>query len=233
MIRAVLFCFLLFLSCATTMKIVPGPGAHSSVILEGMAFAETSGVSIMLETQAWTGKPDILDKITPIRITLQNKSRDLLLIRYNVFHLEGLTSGDNYAALPPYEIRGTLDDPWIILPYPLPLPSAVVCQKFSVAPYCSRMYPAFPAYQDSFTVDSLYYSRYYTVWAKIELPTEEMLIKVLPDGVVEQGGYVSGFLYFEKIDRNEEELLFTADLIDALKGRLLGTITIPLQVIRK
>ncbi|HON10857.1 MAG TPA: hypothetical protein PLE24_08305 [Chitinispirillaceae bacterium] len=233
MIRAAFFCFLLFLSCATTMKIVPGPGAHSSVILEGMAFAETCGVSIMLETQAWTGRPDILDKITPIRITLQNKSGDLLLIRYNVFRLEGLTSGDSYAALPPYEIRGTLDDPWIILPYPLPLPSAVVCQKFSVAPYCSRMYPAFPVYQDSFTVDSLYYSRYYTVWAKIELPTEEMLIKVLPDGVIEQGGYVSGFLYFEKIDRNEEELLFTADLIDALRGRLLGTITIPLQVIRK
>ncbi len=228
-----LFAVLLILSCATNIKIVPGPGAQNSEVLEGAVYAEAAGVSILVEAQAWTGRPDILDKITPLRLTLQNNSGRLLLIRYSEFSITGLSSQNIYAALPPYEITGTLKDPWIILPYPFPLPSSIDCQKFSVAPYCSRMYPSFPAYQDSFTIDSLYYSRYYTVWAKIDLPTEEMIVKVLPDGVIESGGHASGFLYFEKVSRNEEKLLFTAELIDAVKGTLMGKIEIPLLVIKK
>ena len=229
----VVLIFLTFLYCATGFKMVPAPEAEKTGALEGAAHVELAGVEILVETEAWYGRPEILDKITPLRLTIQNNSGKLLLIRYSEFKISGVNSGKIYAALPPYEIRGTIEEPWLVLPYPFPVDPSIDCDKFSVAPYCSRMYPAFPAYRDTFPIDSLYYSHYYTVYSKIALPTVDMIKRVLPDGVIENDGHVSGFLYFEKVNRDEEQLEFTADLIDAVRGELLGTVKIPFLMVKK
>ena len=235
MVRLLFYIFLVLMiaGCAREIKLIPAPGGHKSSELQGAANAENSGVQVLVESDVWSGNPEILQKIIPLRVTIQNKSGRLLLIRYSEFKISGKETGRNYAALPPYEIRGTIQEPLIVLPYPFPINSLIEGDKFSVAPYCARMYPTLPAYQDSFSIDSLYYNRYYTVWAKIQLPTEEVLRKVLPDGVIDDGGHVSGFLYFETIHRREIELSFAMKLVDAANGQIFGTITIPYLLDKK
>lgn len=62
------------------------------------------------------------------------------------------------------------------------------------------------------------------------LPTIEMREAALPEGTLEDGGEVYGFLYFEKVAKEEIGLTFKNDLVDASDGKTFGTISIPLLV---
>jgi hypothetical protein len=53
-----------------------------------------------------------------------------------------------------------------------------------------------------------------------------MLDRALPDGVVEPGGRVGGFLYFQRLER-PGPFTFSVDLVDAKTGQRFGAITIP------
>ena len=58
----------------------------------------------------------------------------------------------------------------------------------------------------------------------------KMRIQALPQGVVESGGEVSGFIYFEKVDPEERRVRFRLDLAEAEEGTIFGTATIPFRV---
>jgi hypothetical protein len=53
-----------------------------------------------------------------------------------------------------------------------------------------------------------------------------MLQRALPEGVVEPGGRVGGFLYFQRLE-GPGPFTFSVDLVDAKTGERLGVITIP------
>jgi hypothetical protein len=57
-----------------------------------------------------------------------------------------------------------------------------------------------------------------------------MLAKGIPDGVLEPGGQISGFLYFEKLPGSLERITFEADLVNARTGANFGTVRIPFVV---
>lgn len=55
--------------------------------------------------------------------------------------------------------------------------------------------------------------------------------KALPEGVLEAGGKVTGFLYFEEIDVGPDETAtFTTVLVNASNGETVGAIRIPLEI---
>ncbi len=82
-----------------------------------------------------------------------------------------------------------------------------------------------------FSFDSEYYGFYNDYWRNIELPTQEMLDRALPEGSLEDGGRVEGFVYFEKVDPDQvERVVFRFDLIDAQTGGIFGTLSIPFVV---
>jgi hypothetical protein len=62
-------------------------------------------------------------------------------------------------------------------------------------------------------------------WREIVLPTEEILERALPEGVIDPGGQVEGFLHFAKVDVEESRDRFRADLVNARDGDVFGTIT--------
>lgn len=72
-----------------------------------------------------------------------------------------------------------------------------------------------------------YYNTYYARWRK-PLPTQEMVARALPEGVLQPGGKASGFLYFERVDEDLGLVHFRGRLVNAGDGSQLGVVEIPL-----
>jgi hypothetical protein len=179
--------------CTTTPELSPAPSANEAQSLEAAAVSTVEGVHIVARADAWTGRPEIKEEVTPLRVTIENNSTQPLRIRYSEFALVSPT-GKRYAALPPFAIEGAVEEPvQVESDYAVPRP-AFSYNRFSVAPYYAATFPAMQSYPGSFYYDQLYYDRYYTYWREISLPTEEMLEQALPEGVVDHGGQMEVFI---------------------------------------
>jgi hypothetical protein len=65
----------------------------------------------------------------------------------------------------------------------------------------------------------------------LKLPTPEMRQRVIPEGVVNSGGNLDGWLFFEKVeDENLDRVMFRADLVDAETGKKFAEVRIPFLV---
>lgn len=207
---------------ALGVAVIPGMG-------EGAA-AESAGVRIIARAQAWRGHPaDLRGVVTPILVTIQNNSSRPLRVSPASFALAG--DGRTYAALPPFEITGSVSEPagYAAVPWYGFGPPYLPPYHYRPWPYPFRRWPydhpgwsAFPE-----VLDPWYYDRYYPVYREVPLPTGDMVQKALPEGVVEPGSSVSGFLYFEDIGRARGGVTFTADITDARTGERVTTIRIP------
>jgi len=214
-----LFPVLLFIwisGCARIPFLVPDP-ASKARIMEKTAVEEVRGVYVAASGDAWVGKEQVREHVTPVKISIKNNHGSLLKISYSLFSLKD-SSGLLYAALPPYSIRGSIQEP-------VPA-SNYYCPGFYVAPYYSPYYPRLYGYMDPFYYDPFYYEHYYNCWKEIDLPTKEMLDKAIPEGVLDKGALASGFLFFQKIGE-AERYTFEMDLVDAKSGERFGTISIP------
>ncbi|QDG49522.1 hypothetical protein FIV42_01850 [Persicimonas caeni] len=79
-----------------------------------------------------------------------------------------------------------------------------------------------------------YYSRYYPLYAEYQLPTGEMLVRALPEGVIDPGGRITGFVYFEDLESIEptpDRVTFRYVLVDAEANRRFGVVEIPFDVV--
>jgi hypothetical protein len=59
-----------------------------------------------------------------------------------------------------------------------------------------------------------------------------MLRRALPEGTLEDGGALDGFLYFQDVGEREGRVTLEARLVDARTGEQFGTLSIPFQVER-
>jgi hypothetical protein len=57
-----------------------------------------------------------------------------------------------------------------------------------------------------------------------------MLRQALPEGTLEEGGSVTGFLYFQDVSEREGRVTLQARLVDARTGEQFGTLSIPFDV---
>lgn len=207
-----------WLAAGCARALVPAPGA---MLVEGIrrgATAEEAGVRVTVRSQAWRGHPpDLRGVVTPLLVTIDNGGQRPLLVRYQQFTLEA-PDGRTFVALPPFDIAGTVSEP---VGY-----AAVPLDRFWVAPHLRWYYPWAPVFDGPFFHDTWYYSRYRPVFHRIALPTGDMVQKALPEGVVDPGGRVSGFLYHEDV-RGVDGADFVARLVDAGTGEPLGTVRIP------
>lgn len=208
-------------ACVTEPELVPAPGAK--VVGEDTAVSATGGVRIAVDPQAWgEGPVDIGNVITPVRVIIQNDSGRLLRVRYSELTLVD-PSGFRRAALPPYAI-GALSTVPAFTP-------AFEYRAFLLAPPYSPFYPSISPWYGPFSWDPWYYQYYYPYWPD-PLPTQAMLEYALPEGVLESGGRVSGFLYFQELPREVDRVLFRADLVDASTGEPFGEVRVPFVVTR-
>jgi hypothetical protein len=201
------------LSPAPTATPVQGPGRG--------AVATAAGVSVIARAEAWQwDPPDLNTKVTPILLELQNDGTHEVLVRYNRIWLVD-ADGHRFNAMPPYNIEGTLSEPFTVQnPY-------YGFNRFAIAPYLSRYYPRFSRYGGSFAYDQAYYSPYYTTYAQVRLPTADMVQRALPEGVLSAGGRAMGFVYFQALHRDARQVTLVVEIVDAATGTPVGTARIP------
>ncbi len=208
-------------ACAARPDIEPAPGAQPAPPGPGKgAMATSNGVTVIARSDAWSGFPERLDEVTPVQVTIENNSGAPIRLRYEHFALVA-PNGRAYAAIPPFDIRGEETEP--IDRY---------VDGFYVAPYLNRYYPGIPIYRGYYPSAFDYYDRYYPRFLEIALPTGDMIQKALPEGVLMPGSRITGFLYFENVDRDVPSVDFTMRLVESVNGdgRTFGTVEIPFRV---
>lgn len=208
--------WIIIAGCAQEPVLIPDP-ASPTRISGTTAVEKVKGVYVAASGDAWQGEEKVLEHVTPVKININNNHGSLLKISYSLFSLRDM-SGILYSALPPYSIKGSIQEPVTASNY--------YCPGFYVAPYYAPFYPRLPGYRDPFYYDPFYYEHYYNCWKEIKLPTKEMLDEAIPEGVLENGAEASGFLYFQKIGK-ADHYTFEMDLMDAKSGERFGTISIP------
>lgn len=221
---------LFFGACAKTPVLAPAPEAAT---LNGMAaIASAEGFTITARAEAWPGLKSIENLVTPMKVTLRNHSDRPLRVRYSDFALVN-ESGKRFAALPPYGIKGTVNAPQLDVGATPIVRPGIRTHRFRVAVPYRVVYPSLSAGTTVSRVyaDPRYYAYYYPYWQRtnVELPTAEMLRRVLPEGILDPNGELEGFLYFEYVgsESSGTEINFHADLIDAESGQMFATLHIP------
>ncbi len=229
-------------ACVETVLVPAGPVTRQGS--RQVAFAQAAGVTVWAEFQ-WAGDPPNLHEyVTPVLVTIENTSGRPVRLAYQDFTLLGST-GTRYAALPPFGITpGVSERPLasnIVFadyhpagparpppPPPRPVTPRIHHHGFHVAPPYAPFFVGLPLWAGFWAFNAGYHARLASSWP-VRLPTADMLEHALPEGALEDGGRISGHLYFQNV-RREAGVQFTADLHEATSGQDLATLSIPFVV---
>ena len=246
--RLVTLALLLVAGCVSTSPVlVPD---RPSLVTAGapLVVVDRAGVRLTVDGDAWRADPHNLGEVMmPLLVTIENHSGRAIRIAYVQFDLLG-GSGFRYPAIPPLQSRpavGELTSPAApaLAEYHPARPSRVYprfaprrihprfeLRGFFIAPWFAPFYPGFAPWPYAFPYEPYIYSSY-DAWPS-RLPTEDMLAAALPEGVVQDGGRVMGFLYFQGVQSRESHVQLEVRLIDAMNGQMVGTVSIPFSVRR-
>jgi len=215
-------------ACSQQATLRPGPEADYATWMKQAAVEDVDGVEIVAEPDAWSGDPDVRDHVTPMRIVVENDHDEAVRIRYQDIALIA-SNGTRYNALPPLEVRGTIEQRHVVRHDPQVAP-AFVYDGYDVAPYVHSAYPTMERYAGHFYHDADYYENYHDYWSLRPLPTAHMLSVAIPEGVVRPNGRVEGFVYFPAVDEDHSKVRLRVDVAEAERGRSIGEISIPFVV---
>ncbi len=196
-------------ACATAPELLPASGHTSAIGRGSLAVESRSGVTVTADGSVWDSSPKKLPtEVTPLWVTLQNATGRSLRVQYDEFTLRG-ASGATYVALAPYALRASRSRP------AFEVPDGGYFDKFQVAAYLAPFYPWLQVWDGPLP----YGPSLYSVWWRASLPTPGMLDRALPEGVLENGGTASGYLYFQKVRAREGEVTFLAGLQEPTGAR--------------
>ncbi len=185
------------------------------------AVAEDSGIRIAAEANDWSASPaDLDERLTPMKVRIINHSGAPIEILYQQFALLG-GHGRKYLPLPPAPIAEGSHVP--------PVTPVYSASHFFVAPRLHDVYPSLEAWKAPLARDDGFYARQVSRWDE-DLPTHPMRRMALPEGVLADGGEISGFLYFENATRKEKRVTFRADLNTPPQGAAVTELEIPFVV---
>jgi hypothetical protein len=217
--------------CMKESRLEPAPAAlmpaGTNVVGGESVVTQTELVSVKADVRAWRGDRSVLERVTPVRVTIENRGDAPLRIQYSSFALVA-PSGEHFAALPPFRVEGLPREPAVQQGVPAIASPQFEHSGFAVAPYLAPVYPNVTAYQGPFDYDPVYYDTSYGYWGEEIRPTEEMTRAAIPEGVLEPQGRLGGFLYFQKVE-GVDQVNLTIDLVDASTGTRLGRVSIPFR----
>ena len=205
------------------------------------ARAEASGVVLVADGAAWKGTPENLERsLTPVLVRLENHSGRPVRLQYGDFALVGTESRFRYAAVPLLSLSNGVAS---VEPGTGGAGRAALHLGFGAGwgpqwrqgPYGrhGRYYGGRYGPRGPFVgpyYDPFYPSPYQAYSCQEPLPTQDMLTQALPEGTLEDGGRVEGFLYFQGVAARERGVVLQARLVDANTGEPVGTVDIPFQV---
>jgi hypothetical protein len=214
-------------ACATEPELLPASGYTSAMGRRSLAVESRSGVTVTADGSVWGSPPKNLPaEVTPVWVSLQNATGRSLRIQYDEFVLRG-ASGAIYIALAPYVLRASRSRPVF------EVPDGGYFDKFHVAAYLAPFYPWLPVWKGPLP----YGPSTNSVARLTGVPTASMLDRALPEGVLENAGTASGFLYFQKVDVRENRATFLAGLQEPTRAQQpthqLAAIDIPFRRVNR
>ncbi|WP_223641336.1 hypothetical protein [Corallococcus sp. EGB] len=229
----------LIAGCAAQTTLRPTPTEGVLQGNRGSAITEQAGVRLTADASAWRGSPSDLERrLTPVYVRVENQGDRPLRLQYRDFALVGQESRFRYSALSPLAIRRATSSretqaPATISPAVAPRGRVWVGGGFAYRPgpwrrgwgpgwygppWGGPFYPPYypgPTYYDS------------------SLPTTDMINNALPEGTLEPGGRMEGFLYFQGVVHRESAVTLQLQLVDAQTGEPFGSLGIPFEVSTK
>lgn len=213
-------------ACTVDRELRPALAAQEISGQPNAAAASDAGVHLTADMQAWEGNPPTLDQVVmPIQIAIENASTHPLRVRYSEFRLRGPAL--DYRPLPPRKLvygEVTVTEDPILVP-------RIVSERFRVAPHLYPNFPGFDRWNLPWEDDPGFYATQYAKW-KVSLPTVDMIDRAIPEGVLEPGGRIVGFMYFEPLRPGLDRVRLDFDLVDAKSQLNYGRIEIPLRYAR-
>jgi hypothetical protein len=217
---AVVILALLVGGCAARLR--PGPAA---TVVPGRghgAEATEAGVRVVARADAWRARPAQLEAVvTPVLVTIENGGSRPLRISQADFALVS-DVGRRFAAVPPFEIEGSMSEPLPSYGFP----------RWRPAPRLLGFHRGRAVYVfDPFWYDPTWYDPFYpSGFVHIDLPTADMVQLALRETPLEPTASTTGFVYFQRVPGDVGHLNFTLRLVDARTGDPFGTIFIPFVV---
>lgn len=210
---------LALLGCGHGM-LVPAPSAQVISGAPNAAYSAAAGVGCSADVGAWPERAkEVPTQVVPVKIRIKNHSGKAIRLLAEDFVLVG-KNGRSYRPVPvlPLDPNG--------LPRLNPIYAAT---KFYVAPIFRSAYPTFEPWSSQLARDAALYDRQFHRWGK-QRPTPEMVRMALPEGVLDDGGAISGFLFFESPLDDEDHVSFQADFEQGDGAGTVASVEIPFRV---
>ena len=201
-------------------KLVPASSANVVPGAPGAAVLMVDGVRCSADVAAWSSRPGVLPSfVTPVKVRITNSSGTPVRLLYEAFTLVG-KSGQKYHPIPVVPIDAE--------PGTGKLSPMYASSKFYVAPQFHGVYNSLEPWPQPLGRDADLYAREYRRWG--HQPPTEVVRKGLPEGVLEDGGVVSGFLYFESPLGREDRVTFHAQFDKSDGQDTIASMKIPFRV---
>lgn len=208
-----------FLGCGHGV-LVPAPSAQIISGAPNAAYSAAAGVGCSADVGAWPERAkEVPAQVVPVKIRVRNQSGHAIRLLAEDFTLVG-KSGRSYRPVPVLPLAP--DD----LPRFNPIYAAT---KFYVAPIFRNAYPTLEPWSSQLARDDGLYQRQFRRWGK-QSPTLEMIRMALPEGVLDDGGVISGFLFFESPLSDEDRVTFQADFEQGDGSGKVASVEIPFRV---
>ncbi len=216
-----------FIGCAHEE---PPAASEASLRQTDMASRTVAGVRVVARLGNWAGDANISSEVTPVRVTINNDSGSDIAIHYrNLQLLDG--NGNSYRALPLQDVGGLVEVERGAKSQ-LEL-DARRSYAFKFAPYYAKTNPDLDTYGGDFMQDKDYLSTFGPQIEVKSLPTKMMWQAALPEGVLKNGGYLDGYLYFQHVPDDVETVSFSATFARAESaGPTVAVMTLPVHLRR-
>jgi hypothetical protein len=202
-------------------ELVPARKAKRVAGAPTAAYAVVEGVRCSANVGAWSESGDELpDGIVPVKVRIKNDSGKPIRVMHEDFVFTG-KNGRTYRPVP-------------VLPLDrdVPVPSVrpmYAASNFYVAPSFRRAYRQLEPWPSALERDDELYERQFQRWGN-QRPSLETIRMALPEGVLEDGGVITGFLFFESPLSRESNVTFQAEFDHGRNGDLVSSIEIPFAV---
>ena len=146
-----------------------------------------------------------------------------ILLTYARLQLVG-KDGQPFRALPLFQVSASsTGEPVLIDPFPV-MQLYFRTSGFRLAPTYAKVYPGMTVADKGIGLDPTYYGLYETIYSGKPLPTTEMRRRGLPEGIIDPGGRVEGFLFFEELPRSAKPAMLRYELVNVQTGESIGTL---------
>jgi len=209
----------------TTLK--PAASAQNVPGMPEAAKAQSNVASLVAEIGKWPGEKSVGKKVTPVHIVLENTGTQPILVRYRSFAIVAQDGSQKFAALPPFQITSDFVAPAVIAKS-APITPKWTAMGFELDPAYATLYRGIGVADEPLDFDNAYYNAYYPSIRETELPAGDAQKFVLPEGILNPGGRLDGYLLFEKVPKDQQTIMLNAALMSTAEDSPeIGRLSVP------